>query len=198
MGKLVGAVLGRECADEGGMRRWILRSVLVGFAFGLAVRPMSGQSSLGDVRMALFGGPAFQTAAVARPFELGVSGEASLFRAGRGRVGAGVLAEGGVYHPAISGKGNYYYSADALLDRMLPVGEAAPVRLFGVAGYTRFFNATDSAVETADAANFGLGMDRVLRGDLWLRLEVRENYTPASGSPALVLRIGIVAMGSLQ
>ena len=81
---------------------------------------------------------------------------------------------------------------------MLPVGEAAPVRLFGVAGYTRFFIATDSAVETADAANFGLGMDRVLRGDLWLRLEVRENYTPASGSPALVLRIGIVAMGSLQ
>ena len=180
------------------MRRWVLRSVLVGLVIGPAAGPVGGQALPGEVRLAVFGGPAFQTSAVARPFELGVSGDARLFRVGSSGVGAGVLAEGGLYHPAISGKGNYYFSADAMLDRWLPVGEAGPMRLFGVAGYTRLFNATDSAVGTAAAVNCGLGVDRVLRDDLWLRVEVRAHVTPASGEHAVELRFGLVGMGSLE
>jgi hypothetical protein len=172
----------------------------MGIVLGGAVAPMRGQSSLGDARLAVFGGPAFRTAAVSRPFLLGMSGDASLFRAGGGRLGVGALAEGGLYHPAISGKGNYYFSADGMFEagQRLAATEAMRARPFAVAGYTKMFNATDSGMGTAVAMNFGVGVDRVIRDDLWLRVEVRDCYTPASDSHALVLRIGLVAVWSRE
>jgi hypothetical protein len=127
-----------------------------------------------------------------------MSGEADIFRVGR--AGAGILAEGGTYHPVISGSGNYYFSADATLGQFeAPHADTAGgLRPFAVAGYTRFFNASKTAVGTADAVNCGLGLDRVLKDDLRVRLEVRVYETPASNLHAIELRIGIVAVGSMD
>lgn len=145
-----------------------------------------------------------------------MSADASLIPAGRATLGLGALVEGGVYHPALSGTGNYSFSVDAMLARVQPawVSEAMRVRPFVVAGYTRFFNATGSAASSgvgsastaassgglsrSNAANFGLGVDRQLRDDLWLRVEVREHYTPDGGQHVLALRVGLVSVQSLQ
>jgi len=161
---------------------------------------MYAQEPAGQTRLTLFGGPAFRTGAVSRPFELGISGDVSLFRLGRSRFGLGVLAEGGLYHPAISGKGNFYFSADATLDCGQPMAATEPPRIrpYLAAGYTRFFSASDTGTGTADAANAALGIDLALRDDLSLRLEVRGRYTPGDGSHVIVLRIGLVGNGSIQ
>jgi hypothetical protein len=145
--------------------------------------------------MALFGGPAWMTGAAAQPFELGVGVDASLYRMRGGRVGIGPEVEGGVYHPAFSGIGNYYVSADAMVARER---DGVRLRPFWAVGYTRFFNATKDALTQADAVNFGVGVDRALSEDLWLRVDVREHYAPETDSHALVLRIGIVGVDSLR
>jgi hypothetical protein len=172
-----------------------------------------------EARLTAFGGPAFFTGVSSgllssRPFAMGMSADVSLFPVGRGALGAGVLAEGGVYHPVLSGTGNYYFSGDAMLARVQPewVSETMRVRPFVVAGYTMFFNVTGSAksasasgvsaasggLTLSNAANIGLGVDRQLRDDLWLRVEVREHYTPDGGQHVLAIRIGLVSVGSLQ
>jgi hypothetical protein len=182
-----------------------------------------------EARLAVFGGPAFFTGVPSRPlssrpFAMGMSADTSLIPLGRGGLGAGVLAEGGVYHPALSGTGNYYFSGDAMLTRVQPdwLGEAMKVRPFVVAGYTMFFNATGSAksvssasassvsasaagtsaasggLSASNAANIGLGVDRQLHDDLWLRVEVREHYTPDGGQHVLAIRVGLVSVGPLQ
>jgi hypothetical protein len=202
------------------MRYGSLWVFLLASSFGLAMHPARAQDCRTETRLAAFGGPAFFTSALPRPYEMAMSADATLFPLLHGAVGSGVLVEGGVYHPALSGTGNYYFSADALLTRVQSawVSDAMRVRPFVVAGYTRFFNATGSATSgssgtsgtgsaatgpsgsltTSNAANLGIGVDRVINDDLWLRVEIRENYTPDGGSHALVLRIGIVAVGSLQ
>jgi hypothetical protein len=176
------------------MWRWIVW--VAGMALWFA--RMAGAQAVGDVGLSLFGGPAWKTGAASQPFELGMGGELSLLR--RGAVGFGPAVEGGLFHPAISGKGNYYVSVGAMLAREDFNREAAAmkVRPFAVAGYTRFFNATDTAVSQANAVNFGVGVDRALSEDLWLRLELREHYTPGTDMHALVLRIGIVGVDSLR
>ena len=171
---------------------------------GLVCGAAFAQQRLGEARLAAFGGPVFLSNAASRPMGLGMSGDASLFRTRGGSLGVGALAEGGSFQPALSGKGNYYFSADAMLAREARVSAwedgASGLRLrpFAVAGYTRFFNATSTALNSANAVNFGVGVDRLIRDDLSLRVEVREQYTPASDAHALVLRVGIVAIGSLQ
>jgi hypothetical protein len=167
--------------------------------FGLLALAMpAGAQALGDFGLSLFGGPAWKTASAARPYQLGMGGEVNLFR--RGAVGLGAAVEGGLFHPAISGKGNYYASMDAMLSRMEWEGwmAAAKVQPFAVAGYTRFFYATDTAINPANAVNFGVGVDRALREDLRLRVELREHYTPGSNAHALVLRIGVVGVDSVR
>jgi hypothetical protein len=158
----------------------------------------AGAQAVGDIGLSLFGGPAWKTAAATRPFQLGMGGEVNLLR--RGAVVLGAAAEGGLFHPAISGNGNYYASVDAMLSRTEWEGgiAAAKVRPFAVAGYTRFFYATDTAITPANAVNFGVGADRALREDLWLRVELREHYTPGSDAHALVLRVEIVGVDSVQ
>jgi hypothetical protein len=180
--------------------QWILRSMLVGCGFALAACSIQAQGSAGEMRLALFGGPAFRTGAASRPFELGISGDVSLFRVVRSRLGVGALAEGGLYHPAISGKGNFYFSADVVLEHSQPMGasEFLLLRPYAVVGYTRFFSATDAAIDTANSMNAGLGVDLELRDELSLRLEVRGRYTPADGSHEIVLRLGLVGNGSIQ
>lgn len=182
------------------MRQWILQSILASVALGGLATTMSGQTSRADGHLTVFGGPAFQTGAASRPFELGISGDATVFRARSGAFGAGLLAEGGLYHPALSGKGNYYFSADAILDLAprMAAREALKLRPFAAAGYTRRFNATDTAIGTSDGVNYGVGLDRAIGDDLSLRLEVRDCYMPANDSHALVLRFGLVALLSLQ
>jgi len=159
-----------------------------------------GLAPAGGFRLALFGGMDFLTYAHPRPVGLGVSVDQSWLRLGESHAGMGVLAEGGLFHPAISGKGNFYFSADGMIDR-LP-GEAAletmAVRPFAVAGYTKLFNAESTGISTANAVNFGVGVDRVLRDDLWLRVELREMFTPASDSHVLALRLGVVGAGSVR
>jgi hypothetical protein len=87
-----------------------------------------------------------------------------------------------------------------MLQRTQPIGttESPMMRPYVVAGYTRFFSASDSGIDTADAVNAGLGVDLALRDDLSLRLEVRGRYTPADGSHGIVLRLGLVGNGSIQ
>lgn len=173
--------------------------MLVDCGLALAACSMHGQEP-GDTRLALFGGPAFRTSAASRPFELGISGDVSLVRLGCSRIGLGALAEGGLYHPAIAGKGNFYFSADAMLEGSPPMdaSESRRMRPYVVAGYTRFFSASDTGIGTADAVNAGLGVDLGLRDDLSLRLEVRGRYTPGDGSHGIVLRIGLVGNGSIR
>lgn len=170
--------------------------MLAGCTIGAVGQCARGQAA-GDARLALFGGPTFRTGATTRPFELGISGDVSLLQTGRGKLGVGALAEGGLYHPAVSGKGSFYFSADAMLERFQPrwATESAGMRAFAVAGYTRLFNATETAVDVGNAFNAGVGLDRVIRDDLWLRVELRGRYAAADGSHALVLRIGLA--GSL-
>jgi hypothetical protein len=186
------------------MARAMLGSTAMWLLLGLGSTTLAAQAWLSDARLAAFGGPVFLSNAASRPMELGMSADAILLHPGHGVAGAGVLAEGGLFHPALSGKGNYYFSSDAMLCRDLRSEDARGVTLdlrvrpFAVAGYTRFFNATSSALNAANALNFGVGVDRALTQDLSLRLELREQYTPSSDSHALVLRIGIVALGSLQ
>jgi len=179
-----------------------------------------GQQCLSEARLAAFGGPALFTGKVgARPFVMSMSADVSLLPLGQGRVGLGVMAEGGVYHPALSGSGNYYFSGDAILARVQPAwsSEEMKARPFLAAGYTIMFNATGSAVNASatsssatsssipsggirvtNAANVGLGVDRQIRDDVWLRFEVREHYTPDGGQHVLVLRVGLVSIGSLR
>jgi hypothetical protein len=181
------------------MRRWILWLVFWGCLFGLAPGLGLAQAP-GEFRLTALMGPAFLTNAPARPFNLGMSVDASLFRVGRGRAGGGLLVEGGIYHPSISGSGNYYFSADTIVGRgqALPVAAAMRLRLFAVSGYTRIFNASSTATDTANAVNFGVGVDRALGEDVGVRLEVRELYTPAGDSHVLAFRIGLVAIGPLE
>src|ERR1035441_2886032 len=123
------------------MRLWVLRSMVVGLVFCLNAGTAHGQDCLTEARLTAFGGPAFFTGATgARPFEMGMSADARLIHAGSPTVGLGVLVEGGVFHPAITGTGNYYLSGDAMLARVQPgwVSDAMRVRPFVVAGYTRF------------------------------------------------------------
>jgi len=201
------------------MRRGTLYIFLLASSIGSALHPARAQMSPTEVRLAAFGGPAYFTSALSRPYNMAMSADATLYPLPCRNLVSGVLVEGGVYHPAISGTGNYYLSTDALLTRIQPdwATEAMRLRPYLVAGYTRFFNATGSAtgassssgsasssttpsgsLTTSNAANLGIGVDRVINDDLWLRFEIRENYTPDGGSHALVLRIGIVAVGSLQ
>jgi hypothetical protein len=173
--------------------------MLMGWGLGLAAWPVHGQGP-GEARLALFGGPAYRTGAASQPFELGISGDVGLFRLGRSGLGAGALGEGGLYHPAISGKGSFYFSADAMLECSPPAGATAslPVRPYAVAGYTRSFSATDTSVGTANAVNAGLGVDLPLRDGMLLRLEVRGRYTFADGTHGIALRIGLVGSASIQ
>jgi len=186
---------------------------------GVATSAARAQNCLSEARLTAFGGPVFFSGVSSgllssRPFAMGMSADLGLFPVGSGALGVGVLAEGGVYRPALSGTENYYFSGDAMLARAQPewMSEAMRVRPFVVAGYTMFFNATGSAksasaagtnaasggLSVSNAANIGLGVDRQLRDDLWLRVEVREHYTPDGGQHVLVLRIGLVSVGSLQ
>jgi hypothetical protein len=181
------------------MQRRLMRLFVAGC--GLWLVPGFGHAQApGEVRLTALMGPAYRTNAASRPFNLGMSADASLFRVGRGSVRAGPLAEGGIFHPSISGAGNYYFSADAMVDFGEAVRATAAmwVRLFAVAGYTRVFNASSTAIDTADGVNFGVGADRRVGEDMGVRLEVRELYAPASDSHALVFRIGFIAFGSLQ
>jgi hypothetical protein len=173
------------------MGRWVVRAV-----WWMAMALPAGAQTVEDFGLSLFGGPAWKTGAAARPFELGMGGEVNLLR--YGAVGLGPAVEGGLFHPAISGKGNYYASVDARLAGGEWGRRMAATRPFGVAGFTRFFNATDTAINPANALNFGVGVDRALGEDLWLRVEVREHYTPGSDSHALVLRIGVVGVESVR
>jgi hypothetical protein len=160
-------------------------------------REVCAQAGVGDFGLALFGGPAWKTGAAAQPFELGGGVDVGLYRLRGGRVAVGPEVEGGFYHPALSGIGNYYASVDAMVGRERGL-EGVRLRPFAVVGYTRFFNATKTALSQADAVNFGVGVDRALGEDLWLRVEVREHYTPGTDTHALVLRIGIVGVESLR
>lgn len=173
------------------MARRAMRWVGVGLLLGAAAGWADAQEAPGGVRLTAFAGPAYFTGVRPRPMELGLSGEAMLLRAARGGLGAGALAEGGLFHPAISGLGNYYFSGDLRLawdGRRRWSGALGP---FAAAGYTRVFNATSTGLSPANAVNFGVGVDRALNEELWLRLEVRDQYTPGSGSHALVLRVGL-------
>jgi hypothetical protein len=87
-----------------------------------------------------------------------------------------------------------------MLEGSQPMGasDSRMARSYLVAGYTRFFSASDTGISTADAVNAGLGFDLALRDDLSLRLEVRGRYTPAGGSSGIVLRIGLTEWWSLQ
>ncbi|HEV2619713.1 MAG TPA: hypothetical protein VGU23_07210 [Acidobacteriaceae bacterium] len=177
------------------MRRWMWIWFAVLLAGG--AREVCAQAGVEDFGLALFGGPAWKTGASSQPFQMGAGVDASLYRMRRGRVGVGPEVEGGFYHPALSGIGNYYVSADAIVGRERSLEEMR-LRPFAAAGYTRFFNATKTALSQADAVNFGVGVDRAIGEDLWLRVDVREHYTPGTGTHALVLRIGIVGMQSLR
>jgi hypothetical protein len=179
------------------MRRWALVCVWSGVLMAGGVRDACAQAGAGDFGLALFGGPAWKTGAAALPVEMGAGVDASLYRMRGGRVGIGPAVEGGVYHPAFSGTANYYFSADAMVARERDV-DVVRLRPFAAVGYTRFFNATKTALTQADAVNFGVGVDRALSEDLWLRVDVREHYTPGTDSHALVLRIGIVGVDSLR
>jgi hypothetical protein len=180
------------------MRRWVVGCVWIAVLMVAGAREVCAQAGVGDFGLGLFGGPAWKTGAATLPFELGMGADVSLYRL-RG-VAIGPAVEGGFYHPALSGTGNYYASVDAMIGRGEWEGATAARKLrpFAVAGYTRFFNATKTALTQADAVNFGVGADRALSEDLWLRVEVREHYTPDSGTHALVLRIGIVGVESLR
>jgi hypothetical protein len=173
------------------LRRVFLCWLVVGPGVGIG----RAQESAGDFRLALFGGPAFLTYAHPRPLELGISVDERVLPTGSSRAGIGFLAEGGLFHPAISGKGNFYFSVDGVVDG-LP--REAPIRPFAVAGYTRMFNADSTGILTANAVNFGVGVDRVLQDDLWLRVELREMFTPSSDTHALVVRVGLVGVGSVR
>ncbi len=170
-------------------RRWILGGLLV----MLWVSPVWGQVLLSDVRFTAFGGPAFWTGASSRPYQMGLSVDGSLARV-TAQAGLGFLVEGGAFRPAISGTGSYYFSADAVVAplRLDFAEEGSTWRPFAAAGYTRMLTASSSAISQTNAVNFGVGVDRVLRDDLWLRLEVRDQYAPASNLHALVLRVGLV------
>lgn len=206
------------------MRHATHRLIFVVLCFSLTMVSAWAQECRSEARLTAFGGPVFFSGAAGRPrpFAMGMSADASLFPLRQGRAAVGVLAEGGVYHPALSGSGNYYFTGDAMLARVQPawVSEAMRVRPFVVAGYTMFFNTTGSAASVAsassasasasgtstpsggvsvtNAANFGLGVDRQIKDDLWLRFEVREHYTPDGGQHVLALRVGLVSVGSLQ
>ncbi len=199
-------------------------SAVVTVGLSLAVMQATGQTCRSEARLAAFGGPTFFSGKVgARPFVMSMSADVSLLPLGQGSAGLGVMAEGGVYHPALSGNGNYYFSGDAMLARVQPawLSEETKVRPFLAAGYTIFYNATGSAtaaasitssssssttssnapsggVSVTNAANVGLGVDRQIRDDIWLRFEVREHYTPYGGQHVLLLRMGLVSIGSLR
>jgi hypothetical protein len=176
--------------------RWIFLCLLS----GVASHPVRAQYSLSDLRLTAFGGPAVHTGAMDHPFQVGLSADLSLFHPGCEYLGVGFLLEGGFFHPALSGTGNYYFSSDAMLAHVQPERASAEMKLqpFAVVGYTQFFNATNTSLSTAPAMNFGIGVDRSLSEDLWLRLDVREQYTPSSDSHALVFRLGLVGVQSLR
>jgi hypothetical protein len=155
---------------------------------------MRAQLALKDYRVTGFGGPVFYSGASPRPFLMGLSLDSNIYHAVSHDAGVGFLVEGGLYHPALSGTANYYGSVDAMV-----AGDGdGKMRAFGVAGYTRLFNATSTSIGSVNAFNLGVGMDRVLRDDLWLRVEVRDMYTAAANSHALAIRIGLVGRGSVE
>ena len=152
------------------------------------------QFALREYRLTGFGGPVLSTGVSPRPILTGLSLDSNVYHAVSRAAGVGFLVEGGLYHPALSGTANYYGSVDAIV-----AGDGdAKLRPFGVAGYTRLFNATSSSIGSTDAINFGVGVDRVLRDDLWLRVEVRDMYTPVGDAHALAVRVGLVGRGSVE
>ncbi len=181
------------------MRYWRLRWILLSLS-GCAAATLCAQSPLSDYRFAALGGPAVHTGAAGHPFQLALNSDVNLFHPGREDLAVGVQVEGGFFHPAISGTGNFYFSTDALLAQVQPERAESELKLrpFAAAGYTRLFTGTSSSLTMTNAVNFGVGVDRVLNEELWLRLEVREHYMPASDSHALVFRIGLVGVGSLR
>jgi hypothetical protein len=183
-----------------GMLRRLFRWIFLLLVSGLATLPVLAQYSLGDLRLTAFGGPAVHTGASGHPLQMGLSADLGLVHPGHESLGVGFLVEGGFFRPALSGTGNYYFSGDAMLAHVQPDRATAEMTLhpFAVAGYTQFFNATSTMLSTAPAMNFGVGVDRFLGEDLWLRLEVREHYTPGSDMHALVFRIGLVGVASLR
>jgi len=178
------------------MRRWVMGWVWFGVLVVGGARKGCAQAGAGDFGLALFGGPAWKTGAAAQPFELGAGVDVGLYRLRGGHVALGPVV-GGVFHPAVSGIGNYYVSADAMVGRERGM-DGVRLRPFAAVGYTRFFNATKTALSQADAVNFGVGVDRAIGEDLWLRVDVREHYTPGTDTHALVLRIGVVGVESLR
>ncbi len=177
------------------MRRWVSVWVWVMVLVCGGARVACAQAGVNDFGLALFGGPAWKTGAASLPVEMGAGVDVSLYRMRGGRVGVGPEVEGGVYHPAFSGIGNYYFSTDVMVGRER---DGVRLRPFAAVGYTRFFNATKDALTQEHAVNFGVGVDRALSEDLWLRVDVREHYTPGTDTHALVLRIGIVGVDSLR
>ena len=173
------------------------RVALAGLMFAGVAAGVQAQAPLADGHLTLFGGPAFQTGAGVQPYELGISADANLFRLGGGALRAGALAEGGFYHPAISGKGNYYFSADGVMEflpRAASIGapiETPRTRPFLVVGYTKRFDATETSVTSGDGVNFGIGADRAIEDDVSLRVELHDCYMPSTNSHALVLRVGL-------
>jgi hypothetical protein len=194
---LRGAVTGtRASADE----RCLVKPSTHRTRFALAILMCSAppallaQAAAGEARLNLFGGPVFRTGAPSRPMQLGLGAEAALVPIGSSGLVAGPAVEGGIFHPAISGKGNYYVSTGVQVGDATADGAAAQRTLhgFAVLGYTRFFNATDTGITPANAVNLGVGLDRWLTDELSVRVELREHFTPGIGH-AVVLRIGIGA-----
>ena len=131
-----------------------LRWILLSLGSLLPATPSRAQFELTDYRIAGFVGPAFFTNASPRPLLLGLSLDAGFFHPKSANVGVGFLVEGGLFHPALSGTANYYFSADAMLARDAPEGADVKLRPFGVAGYSHLFNATSNSISTANAFFF--------------------------------------------
>ena len=149
------------------------------FAAGAMSLSAYAQNELGDIRFTMFGGPGYASPAAKTPFQAGFSMDQSLFPTRWKGAATGYLLEGGYLRPAVTGSGTAYLSADAMFSRYQM--ETDPRRLrympFAVAGYTRLIN-------NAHAVNFGGGIDRALSDDrFWLRGEVRDELSAASGAP---------------
>jgi len=154
-----------------------------------------GQNELGDLRFTAFGGPAYVSTSSKSPFQSGLSFDQSLSATRLHNVATGYLLEGGYLRPAITSAGTAYFSVDGMLTRYEQAtgGRREMAYMpFAVVGYTRLLN-------TANAANFGIGIDRAISEDrFWLRADVRDEVTIPSGRQNLGFRLGLVFKGTLR
>jgi len=152
------------------------------------------QNELGDIRFTMFGGPGYAPPAAKTPLQAGLSVDQSYFPTKWKGTATGYLLEGGYLRPAVTGGGKAYLSADAMFSRYQTDTDSRQLRYmpFAVAGYTWL-------IDNANAINFGGGVDRALSDDgFWLRTEVRDEFSVASGRQDVGFRVGLVFKGTLR